>query len=236
MFNTQRTASASNYEETLKNLKKVFTSEELEKSLLNKTLLIELKYLQKFCPNGVYIIPQSDNIQIWHGVVFVREGFYKEGIFKFRIEIPISYPKNAPSVIFFSKVYHPLINGNTGKLDLSKKFPVWTPGKCFLVKVIYYIQDIFYNEIIIKNNKAKLSGEELDKINDSVQRSREDKYKNDEKSSIKFSPPTKFHQLILDKILKQNKDLSTYDRIEDFKNWFMNNFMEIVQNNDKQNN
>lgn len=48
-------------------------------------------------------------------------------------------------------------------------------------------------------------------------------------SSMKFFEFNKFHQLILDKILKQNKDINTYDRIEDFKNWFMNNFMEIIQ-------
>ncbi len=51
-------------------------------------------------------------------------------------------------------------------------------------------------------------------------------------SSLKFSPFSSNHQLILDKILKQNKDVSTYDRIEDFKNWFLNNFMEIIQNNE----
>ena len=49
-------------------------------------------------------------------------------------------------------------------------------------------------------------------------------------SSMKFSEFNKYHKLILDKILNQNKDLSTADRIEDFKNWFMNNFMEIIQN------
>ena len=54
-------------------------------------------------------------------------------------------------------------------------------------------------------------------------------------SSLKFSKFNKYHQLILDKILKQNKDVNTYDRIEDFKNWFMNNFMEIIQNNENKN-
>jgi len=48
-------------------------------------------------------------------------------------------------------------------------------------------------------------------------------------SSMKFFEFNKYHQLILDKILKQNKEVNTYDRIEDFKNWFMNNFMEIIQ-------
>ncbi len=54
-------------------------------------------------------------------------------------------------------------------------------------------------------------------------------------SSLKFSKFNKYHQLILDKILKQNKDINTYDRIEDFKNWFMNNFMEIIQSGEMQN-
>jgi hypothetical protein len=65
------------------------------------------------------------------------------------------------------------------------------------------------------------------------------KKSNDEKfeiknknSSLKFSNFNKYHQLILDKIFKQNKEVNTYDRIEDFKNWFMNNFMEIIQNNE----
>lgn len=48
-------------------------------------------------------------------------------------------------------------------------------------------------------------------------------------SSMKFFEYNKYHHLILDKILKQNKEVNTYDRIEDFKNWFMNNFMEIIQ-------
>ena len=47
---------------------------------------------------------------------------------------------------------------------------------------------------------------------------------------VKFSQFNRYHKLILDKILKHNKDLSTAYRIEDFKNWFMNNFMEIIRN------
>ena len=70
----------------------------------------------------------------------------------------------------------------------------------------------------------------VDEIIKCVKKSVEDRFVNKENSSIKFSEFTKYHQLILDKILKQNKEISTYDRIEDFKNWFMNNFMEIIPN------
>jgi hypothetical protein len=43
-------------------------------------------------------------------------------------------------------------------------------------------------------------------------------------SSMKFFEYNKYHQLILDKILKQNKEVNTYDRIEDFKNWLNKSF------------
>ena len=219
-----------NLQETLLGLKKVFASPLLAESILNKTLLIELKHLQKFCPSGIYIIPQSDNIKIWHGVIFPREGLYKDGIFKFQIQIPPEYPNSPPTVIFVSKVYHPLINKESGVLDLSKKFPKWEPIKCFLVRVIYYIQDLFYSEELIKKNDENISDKDIKEIQKCVKESIDKKFENAPDTSIKFSKYHRYHQLILDRILGQNKDMSTCDRIEDFKNWFMNNFMEIIQN------
>ena len=163
----------------------------------------------------------------------MREGYYKDGIFKFEIHIPNEYPNQPPKVIFVSKVFHPLIDSASGLLDLTKKFPVWEVGKSFLVKVIYYVQDIFYNPIYLRKGNEEgdsLPNEMVDEIIKCVKKSVEDRFVNKENSSIKFSEFTKYHQLILDKILKQNKEISTYDRIEDFKNWFMNNFMEIIPN------
>ena len=219
-----------NLQETLLELKKVFASTLLAENILNKTLLIELKHLQKYCPTGIYIIPQSDNIKIWHGIIFPREGIYKDGIFKYQIHIPNDYPNSPPKVIFVSKVYHPLINQKTGELDLSEKFPKWEPIKCFLVRVIYYIQEIFKLDEYYRRKKVPITPEIKKRVEACVKESIDNKYENTPDSSMKFSQFNRYHKLILDKILKQNKDLSTADRIEDFKNWFMNNFMEIIQN------
>ena len=224
-----------NLQETLFELKKVFASPLLAESILNKTLLIELKHLQKFCPAGIYIIPQSDNIKIWDGIIFPREGIYRDGIFKYQIHIPPDYPNAPPQVIFISKVFHPLINPKTGVLDLSEKFPKWEPVKCFLVRVIYYIQEIFKLEEYYKKKNEEITPEIQKKVSACVKESIEKKFENSPKSSMKFSEFNKYHKLILDKILNQNKDLSTADRIEDFKNWFMNNFMELIQNDDSKN-
>ncbi len=167
------------------------------------------------------------------------------------MNIPPSYPAKPPEVVFSTKVYHPLVDINTGRLDISvnyfyyfqKKFPTWEAGKNFIVKVIYFIHEIFHNTNIIeeletsKKNPIPFDQEQFEKdVSKISKKAFEERYDAKNKnSSLKFSKFNKFHQLILDKILKQNKEINTYDRIEDFKNWFMNNFMEIIQSGEMQN-
>jgi len=55
----------------------------------------------------------------WNGVIFVKEGAYKKGIFKFIIQINQSYPSKPPIVIFLTKVIHPLIDIRSGVLDIK---------------------------------------------------------------------------------------------------------------------
>ena len=45
----------------------------------------------------------------------------------------------------------------------QKKFPLWEAGKSFIVKVIYFIQEIFNNPNYFKDN-SKISNEEKGKI------------------------------------------------------------------------
>jgi ubiquitin-protein ligase len=32
------------------------------------------------------------NLSAWYGVLFVHKGYYKNGVFKFKLEIPSEYP------------------------------------------------------------------------------------------------------------------------------------------------
>ena len=55
----------------------------------------------------------------WTGVIFVHNGSYEEGIFKFRIDFTHKYPLNLPIVMFNPKqVFHPYVNFESGKLDI----------------------------------------------------------------------------------------------------------------------
>ena len=64
----------------------------------------------------------NDDIKIWNGILFIKEGIYINSTIKFQIIIPKTYPSNPPSVNFITKLYHPLINLETGELDLKVIF------------------------------------------------------------------------------------------------------------------
>ena len=73
--------------------------------LRNLKIAIEFKYLMKHAPGGVFIMPEFDSIKTFHGVIFVRRGTYRDGIFRFILKLPEEYssPGTHPQITFQSK-------------------------------------------------------------------------------------------------------------------------------------
>lgn len=67
------------------------------------------------------IIYEITGYIVWDGVIIIRSGLYKNGKFKFYMEFPRGFPKNKPEIYFVTKVYHPLIDSESGHLDLNVK-------------------------------------------------------------------------------------------------------------------
>lgn len=112
-------------------------------------LAVEYKYLIDNAPGGVYIMPQQDNIRLYHGVIFVRKGMYRDGIFRFTMELPEEYNSvdAYPKVTFIPPVFHPLIHPKTGRINLRADKNMrngWHPEKHFLVTVLVYVKRLFY--------------------------------------------------------------------------------------------
>lgn len=55
----------------------------------------------------------------WDGILFLRRGLYQGGKFRFTLIFSGDFPISRPDFFFNSKVYHPLVNPDTGKLDLE---------------------------------------------------------------------------------------------------------------------
>lgn len=58
---------------------------------------------------------------VWHCVIFIRSGLYKDGKFKFVMEFLKDFPKSKPCVKFEQPIFHPLINPDNNMLDMNVK-------------------------------------------------------------------------------------------------------------------
>lgn len=114
-----------------------------DKGSLLKVVLEEYKLLAPHIPQGMVVAPSMESILEWHGVVFIRDGWFNGGVFKFVMQIPPEYPNSPPSIFFFNKLFHPLVDAETGRLDISPAFPVWKPGRDYLVLALAFVKKIF---------------------------------------------------------------------------------------------
>ncbi|KAM3586769.1 hypothetical protein VKS41_001826 [Umbelopsis sp. WA50703] len=112
-------------------------------------LMIEFSNLRNpnHCPLGVYVMPSSDNLNVWFGVLFVHKGYYRSGVFKFRINIPESYPNAPPTVTFLTDMFHPLVD-NQGRLSIAQQFPVWRPHQDYIFHILHYIKNAYKRVVL----------------------------------------------------------------------------------------
>nr|CAD7446956.1 unnamed protein product [Timema bartmani] len=82
---------------------------------------------------------------LWFGVLFVRQGLYQGGVFRFNIHIPETFPDGGcPHVAFQSRVFHPLVNEDTGEMDLKSGFPEWHRNVNHLWQVVDFLRQVFH--------------------------------------------------------------------------------------------
>ncbi|GAA5799026.1 hypothetical protein HPULCUR_004435 [Helicostylum pulchrum] len=99
------------------------------------------------CPLGVYVMPSSDDLYVWYGVLFVHKGFYKSGTFKFRLSIPQNYPNQPPSITFLTDMFHPLVDVN-GNVSISQQFPIWRPYQDYIFHILHYLKNMFKKVVL----------------------------------------------------------------------------------------
>lgn len=199
-------------------------------------LVLEYRSLRAFAPSGVYTIPTIHDIYKWYGLIFIRGGEYQGGIFKFRIDIPHDYPYSCPELYFISHVFHPLVSPETGKLNLSPKFPVWTPKKDFIFLILSYMKFVFHNKDYWENpnhiyNTAASSLYKTDEtqflreVRTCIMASIDDLQDNNDDFPIRLKPFNANHKVILDEIAGLDKKAPLPEQTEVFMNWFRKTFI-----------
>jgi len=88
----------------------------------------------------------SDPCSEWHGIVFVREGWFQGALFRFVLTLPTEYPSCPPLLRFTSTVYHPLVDPNTGNVDLRGWIPNWNSEESNVVLLLGFVRLMFYQK------------------------------------------------------------------------------------------
>ena len=194
---------------------------------LFRVLLDEYRHIMEYIPTGMVVAPSFHTLLEWHGSVHIREGFYKGGIFKFVINIPVDYPASAPAVYFFNAVFHPLVDPNTGRLDISVAFPTWKPGRDYLVLVLAFLKKIFFkrelNNYLVSMPRAMFEARCEECVSESLRLV----YVCHPNSPIPFFPWRK--SLVVDKSIDVPGNLGGADVIESFVNNIPNDIPEDEQ-------
>ncbi|KAK6178578.1 hypothetical protein SNE40_013335 [Patella caerulea] len=108
-------------------------------------LMAEYNQVQNQKIPGVYVMPSALSPFVWNGFIFVREGLYQEGVFRFTMTIPDTYPdSDCPQLLFDFPIFHPIIHPVTGDLDVKRGFPKWRRNVNHLWQVLMYVRRIFY--------------------------------------------------------------------------------------------
>ena len=195
--------------------------------LRNLKIAIEFKYLMKHAPGGVFIMPEFDSIRTFHGVIFVRRGIYRDGIFRFTLKLPEEYSSHGthPQITFHSTVYNPLVNPDTGFVDISVDpgMHKWEPERHFIVNALAFLKGIFYVQSFdsfktIANQEAlNLYQDDIEayktKAKECVQESLTNVYDPvPDSCSIIFSEPKAAHDVIKQNVIGQ---LNQYQQVEE---------------------
>ncbi|KAJ3440689.1 protein crossbronx-related [Anaeramoeba flamelloides] len=155
---------------------------------------LEYQYLLKSkIPLGVYVLPDLEEPLKWHCVIFLNEGIYKGGIFKFKILFPQEFPNTCPIVIFQSQIFHPQID-KSGMLNTTPEFETWNPYKFHVIDLLKYIKNIFHpikTKGSVNSSAAQLfeknKREFEQKVRKNVIDSIKNVYKSTEKGDLQFS-------------------------------------------------
>lgn len=114
-------------------------------------IIADYEDLRPHLAGGLLVLPDTVDLHLWHGAVIVHSGRYADGIFRFVVCIHPSYPAvdARPLVVLLDRPYHPLVDPDTGLLQLDVEYPTWRAADR-LPLVVEFVRNVLTNDRVIE--------------------------------------------------------------------------------------
>lgn len=111
--------------------------------------LIDYSCLLEFSPDGLYVVPEYENMYIWQGGIFVRSGLFAGSFYRFQVELALEgeytsdgSEKKMHKVEFLNPPAHPLVCNSTGLLYVPGEWQSKIQNN--VLAMLFFIKNIFY--------------------------------------------------------------------------------------------
>ncbi|SPC65532.1 uncharacterized protein UHOD_00709 [Ustilago sp. UG-2017b] len=123
------------------------TSQQLQLEFAQRDISFQYAQLclSSNCPSGIYVQLDDDDTHL----IFVQQGPFNGGVFRFDIVFPPTYPSATPQVFFPPTLLHPLVDPDTGRHLLSSRFrAAWKPRQDFVFHILHFVKSAFQEETL----------------------------------------------------------------------------------------
>lgn len=133
--------------------------EKFYKTFRDDVIRQELKLLSKHHQEGVWVMPSCESLQVWFGVLIVKQGPYQDGVLHFTVFFKDDFPESVPVIRFRSRVFHPKVEIRKGTFNSSEltmnidksnklpssKSPPGSKGRVYVWQLLKYLRDSFHH-------------------------------------------------------------------------------------------
>ncbi|GMT11229.1 hypothetical protein PFISCL1PPCAC_2526, partial [Pristionchus fissidentatus] len=194
--------------------------------LLRHAIISEYAILGQKPIEGMFIMPGHQNILEWSGILFIRNGVYAGGIFRFCVNLPSDFPEtdDLPVITLESEVFHPQISLKERRVDLNRYFPDgWKRDKHHVWNALMVLHRIFFSldvdietsanheaAILWKDDRKKFKSLARHCVDHSRTIVYEESKNNDDANCLRFTPWCEAeHQSIRERIMTGKSSLKS---------------------------
>lgn len=122
----------------------------------------------------------------------------------------------------------------------ESKFEIWQPGKNFIVNILYFVKNIFYDPTYLQqqtsynSNLGKIFLENIEEYKKEIRSCTEERevYNSIVTTNNKFYNSKQIHKDLIEKFSNNiNSELQPSDKLQEMKKWFFEDYIPKIKNN-----